>query len=66
MTYLAITIMLVFMLAMSTSAVIAFCWAAKTGQFSRLREGSRVIFNDDEPEGVVTDSFPSRPRSSQS
>lgn len=40
------------------TAVYALWWANKTGQFKRLEEGAKVIFDKDEPEGVQTDFFP--------
>jgi cbb3-type cytochrome oxidase maturation protein len=40
------------------SALIAFAWAAKTGQFRDLKKGATVIFDEDEPIGKPTDSFP--------
>lgn len=38
----------------------ALFWAHKHGQLSNLEEGSRSIFDEDEPLGEVTDSFPNR------
>lgn len=54
---------LLFVLAMliTGSAVYAFFWASKTGQFRDLEAQSRSIFDDSEPEGVQSDFFP-RPR----
>lgn len=47
------------------STLAAFYWAAKTGQFRNLEDGSRSIFDKDEPVGAATDSFadkhPDRP-----
>lgn len=47
------------------STLAAFYWAAKEGQFRNLEEGSRSIFDEDEPVGAATDSFadkqPDRP-----
>ena len=49
----------------SGSTLAAFYWAAKTGQFRNLEDGSRSIFDGDEPVGAATDSFsdkqPDRP-----
>lgn len=39
------------------TTVLAFYWAARTGQFRNLEAGSRVIFDDDEPVGTATDAF---------
>jgi len=33
-------------------------WAIRNGEFTNLRQGARSIFDDLEPEGVVTDYFP--------
>lgn len=43
---------------LSGSAILAFYWAAKTGQFRNLNEGAKVIFDADEPIGKPTDHFP--------
>lgn len=44
------------------AALAAFRYAAKNGQLSDLQEGSKVIFDQDEPIGQPTDAFPgSRP-----
>ncbi|MFV0415896.1 MAG: cbb3-type cytochrome oxidase assembly protein [Chthoniobacterales bacterium] len=43
---------------LSGSALIAFYWAVKDGQFINLREASNVIFDQDEPVGLTTDRFP--------
>jgi len=40
------------------SAVYALWWASKTGQFQKLEEGAKVIFDKDEPIGEQTDFFP--------
>lgn len=40
------------------TAVYALWWSAKTGQFKKLEEGAKVIFDKDEPVGVQTDFFP--------
>lgn len=39
------------------STLAAFYWAASTGQFRNLEEGSRSIFDDEEPVGTATDAF---------
>jgi nitrogen fixation-related uncharacterized protein len=33
-------------------------WAVRTGQFQRLDQGARSIFDDEEPVGQMTDVFP--------
>jgi nitrogen fixation-related uncharacterized protein len=33
-------------------------WAIKSGEFQNLRAGARSIFDEEEPEGRVTDYFP--------
>ncbi len=47
-------------LAISASAIYAFHWASKNGEFRDFDAQSRVIFDDKEPEGVQTDFFPGR------
>jgi cbb3-type cytochrome oxidase maturation protein len=39
------------------STLAAFYWAARTGQFRNLEEGSRSIFDEEEPVGTATDVF---------
>lgn len=39
-------------------ASLALFWAHRNGQLSNLEEGSKSIFDEDEPEGEVTDAFP--------
>jgi nitrogen fixation-related uncharacterized protein len=39
---------------------LALYWAHKNGQLGNLEKGARSIFDEDEPEGEVTDSFPSK------
>ncbi len=47
------------------TTLAAFYWAAKNGQFRNLEDGSRSIFDQDEPVGAATDAFadkrPDRP-----
>lgn len=45
-------------LLMSASAVYAFLWAQKSGEFRDLDKQARSIFDESEPEGVQTDFFP--------
>ena len=42
------------------AAAWALHWAVKNGQFRSLDQGARTIFDEEEPEGVMTDAFPSR------
>ena len=39
------------------TTLAAFYWAAKTGQFRNLEDGSKTIFDQDEPVGTATDAF---------
>jgi cbb3-type cytochrome oxidase maturation protein len=41
------------------SALLAMRWAAKSGQFDHLEKGALLIFDEEEPVGLVTDEFPS-------
>jgi cbb3-type cytochrome oxidase maturation protein len=43
-------------------AIMGLNWAVKNGQFRDLDKGSRVVFDDEEPEGQQTDFFPGRGR----
>lgn len=40
------------------SAVYAFAWARRQRQFNDFDQGARAVFDDEEPEGTVTDAFP--------
>lgn len=53
---------ILFLLALSicASAVYAFFWASKNGEFRDLEAQSRSIFDETEPEGVQTDFFPGK------
>jgi nitrogen fixation-related uncharacterized protein len=41
------------------SAVGALYWVAKKGQFRKFDSQAKTIFTDEEPEGEVSDHFPS-------
>ncbi len=43
------------------TTLAAFYWAAKTGQFRNLEDGSKSIFDEDEPVGTATDAFADKP-----
>ncbi|MGF1583428.1 MAG: cbb3-type cytochrome oxidase assembly protein [Gemmataceae bacterium] len=43
---------------MSLTVIIAFVWAAQTGQFESFQQGATSIFDEDEPVGEITDRFP--------
>ena len=45
-----------------TTAVAALVWAVKSGQFQNLDQGSRSIFDSEEPEGIQQDFFPGEAR----
>jgi cbb3-type cytochrome oxidase maturation protein len=45
-------------LGFTGAAVLAFVWAAQSGQFHNPDAGAGAVFDPDEPEGVATDSFP--------
>ena len=42
------------------SGVYALYWAVKTGQFNRLEQDAKTIFDAEEPVGQVTDHFPGK------
>lgn len=42
------------------SAIYGLVWASKKGQLRNFEKGSRVIFDEEEPEGEAQDAFPSR------
>ncbi len=43
-------------------AAWALHWAVKDGQFNNLDAASTTIFDDEEPEGIMTDAFPDMKR----
>ena len=43
------------MIFLGGSALAAFYWAVKTGQFRNLGAAPEVIFDEDEPIGKMTD-----------
>lgn len=47
-----------FILIFGAGVLYAFGWSARSGQFHRIDEGARSIFNEDEPVGKPTDAFP--------
>lgn len=46
--------------AIMASAIYALNWAIKTGQFHNVEKGATVIFDEEEPIGRPTDSFPAK------
>jgi len=42
------------------AAAVALYWAHRHGQLDNLEAGARSIFDEDEPEGEVTDAFPAK------
>ena len=47
-----------FALFAGITMVWLLAWAIRRGEFNNLRDASRMIFDEDEPEGMVTDHFP--------
>ena len=47
-----------FALFAGVTMVWLLAWAIKRGEFNNLRNGARMIFDEDEPIGKVTDRFP--------
>lgn len=47
------------LLFLTGTALLAFFWAARDGQFANLNDGAASIFDDEEPVGNKTDFFPS-------
>lgn len=43
------------------ATVWAFAWAVRSGQFRQVSKGSKVLFDEDEPVGEMTDAFPDVP-----
>ena len=40
------------------TALLAFWWAARHGEFDHLQKTALSIFDDDEPAGRLSDQFP--------
>lgn len=51
-------LILVTVTGLTVSAIVAFGWAMKDGQFADFEAGARSIFDAAEPVGQVTDEFP--------
>lgn len=47
-----------FALFAGITMVWLLAWAIRRGEFHNLRDASRMIFDEDEPTGVITDRFP--------
>ncbi len=62
MGYESYTFIVVVAAAVMASAVYALYWAVKTGQFREIEKGATEIFDEEEPIGVTTDSFPKKRR----
>ena len=48
---------------LAVTSVGALIWAVVTGQFGEFQKGATSIFDEDEPIGQMTDSFPVRDQS---
>ena len=44
----------------SISAIAMLYWASKRGQFRDFEKQASIIFTDEEPEGEISDTFPSK------
>lgn len=55
---IVIWVLVFFGLLFFAVTVFALYWAAKNGQFDQFEKGSRAIFDEDEPEGLLIDHFP--------
>lgn len=47
-----------FAIVAGITMVWLLAWAIRQGEFKNLRAGARSIFDEHEPEGMVTDYFP--------
>lgn len=50
------------LLFLTGTALLAFFWAARNGQFTNLSSGAASIFDEEEPVGTKTDFFPANHR----
>jgi len=56
--------MLIWSFALVSGIVMVWLlsWAIRRGEFRNLRQGARMIFDEDEPIGLITDHFPGAKR----
>ena len=47
---------------LTVAVIVGWIWAVRSGQMRKLNEGARIIFDDDEPVGEMTDAFPGEAR----
>jgi nitrogen fixation-related uncharacterized protein len=47
-----------FTVIFGVTAIAAFVWAIRRGQMENFKSGARTIFDEDEPVGKPTDTFP--------
>ena len=52
------TYIVVFATVLGVSAVCALFWACRSGQMGDFPAAAVSIFDDDEPQGQITDRFP--------
>lgn len=57
MSTIVIILLAVGLVFFGGSTLAAFYWAARSGQFRKLEDGSKSIFDADEPVGTATDAF---------
>lgn len=64
MSYLAVFLVFMTVIGLSVSAVLAFWWAGKSGQFQEIERGAMAVFDADEinsgkiqPEGTRDSKF---------
>jgi hypothetical protein len=46
------------LVVLPTSALLALRWAIQTGQLNHFQKGALLIFDEEEPVGLITDRFP--------
>jgi cbb3-type cytochrome oxidase maturation protein len=46
-------------IVLAAMAILGLAWSIRTGQFDDFRSGAASIFDEEEPIGEMTDSFPS-------
>lgn len=57
MSTIVIILLAVGLVFFGGSTLVAFYWAARSGQFRNLEDGAKSIFDRDEPLGTATDAF---------
>ena len=56
--FLVFTVIWSFALLAGITMVWLLAWAIKRGEFNNPRDAAKMIFDEEEPIGLITDKFP--------